>query len=681
MVLLALCLAVAPQGPIHADLHPPESELYLEVGDLTQLWKGLGQAPLVQLLQAEETESLLEGLGVALETKPGPLVQKLLEARLPGAQVERWFDGVRAFSVSLVASQTEGGLPALTTIVDFAGASELEAAKSALLAHVAGHEPLAGETGVERLILREGDPFELWLFALERRLVVGAGRAKPGDYRARAERAQPGLGGSDSIRKGSAAFAEQEGVPLFWYAQSRSPLETLARLAPIQEQFGELPELPGGFDPLAGTRSLRMQLVGARFVTEMFALGAGTGTKSITGNQPIQTAWLEPIPAQSMFCYASALDGSELGRTLKTLIAKDEATSAALRALEEKLGFGVEKILGRLGPGQALYTSSISIAGPDFRWWVDCSDPEGFQADLEKFVAALGETIPGFALQSKSYRVKNEQTGERVEVPYTAITLPANVAAVSRLSLSPAFARVGDKLVFGMSSSDVKNELKRVHGGEGEPIVAGKNPLQAKGFELPADALSVVMMDWSVLVQQVLGMVKAFGLVDATQLPDPAELTRTLRPTFHYSRKVEGGIYRRNEASFGPETWLVIAGLAASRTGGMSPVPAVALDPTGMAEAARDRTPANDAAFETLSQGLERYRVESGSYPESAEQLTQASPAHPDGYLPGRRIPLDGWGRPLRYERTAQAWRSWSVGANGIDEGGAGDDVLPSPKK
>jgi hypothetical protein len=32
------------------------------------------------------------------------------------------------------------------------------------------------------------------------------------------------------------------------------------------------------------------------------------------------------------------------------------------------------------------------------------------------------------------------------------------------------------------------------------------------------------------------------------------------KPTFHYSRAVEGGIYRRNEASFGPETWFGLFG-------------------------------------------------------------------------------------------------------------------------
>jgi hypothetical protein len=48
---------------------------------------------------------------------------------------------------------------------------------------------------------------------------------------------------------------------------------------------------------------------------------------------------------------------------------------------------------------------------------------------------------------------------------------------------------------------------------------------------------------------------------DLNTLPDPKAFTKYLRPTFHVSRVTEGGTYRYHEASFGPETWLAIAGV------------------------------------------------------------------------------------------------------------------------
>ena len=36
----------------------------------------------------------------------------------------------------------------------------------------------------------------------------------------------------------------------------------------------------------------------------------------------------------------------------------------------------------------------------------------------------------------------------------------------------------------------------------------------------------------------------------------------------------------------------------------------------------------------------------------------------------------DGWGRAVRYRITEEGYRLWSVGSNGVDEEGEGDDLL-----
>lgn len=575
MNALFLLLALQPQGgPVHADLHPPESDLYIEVGDLPALWKAYDQAPVVRLLHDEKVKALLGGLGVQFDPSPRNLLKHSLASLLPNAQVDAWLDGARALSASLVAAgSTEGGSTpyGFTAIADFAEPAQAEAAKQALLMIAKEHGPLSAPLpGVERLKLEEGEP-ELWCTALGARLVVGGGAAKVEDYAARTERRQPGLGSSESLRRGAASFEKTAGANVFWYAQRRSALDVLASLEPGAE--GEearefLAQIPDGLNPLSGERIARMQLVGDRFVTEMFAPGAERGAHAL-GEKPIESAWLVAVPAGAMLFYSSSLNGDALGKALRGLLAGDEARTAALAALEEKLGFGPERVFARLGPALTLYLYPLTVIGlPETRLWVDCADPQAFQADLEALATALGETFPGLAVRTRPYKVKNDATGEKTEVPYTTITLPSGVMELGPLKPSPAFAPVGSRLVFALNSMDLKSELKRIYGGEGEPIASGANPLSARGFELPDEPRSVVVMDWAKLLAGALGQLKAVGSTgmldlpfDVTKLPPPELFTTYIRPTFHYSRRTSDGLYRRNEASFGPETWLGLAGL------------------------------------------------------------------------------------------------------------------------
>ena len=142
------------------------------------------------------------------------------------------------------------------------------------------------------------------------------------------------------------------------------------------------------------------------------------------------------------------------------------------------------------------------------------------------------------------------------------------------IQISPSFAAVGKHLVFALNSMDVKEELRRTVGGEGETIVPGTSILSSLGFSLPAEARSVVVMDWAKLLGGIVSTVKAFaGMAgpeampfDLAKLPPPELFAQYLKPTFHFAKPTPGGTYRRNEASFGPETWLGLIGGGAMAT-------------------------------------------------------------------------------------------------------------------
>ena len=71
------------------------------------------------------------------------------------------------------------------------------------------------------------------------------------------------------------------------------------------------------------------------------------------------------------------------------------------------------------------------------------------------------------------------------------------------------------------------------------------------------------------------------------------------------------------------------------------------------------------------------FRGDTGRFPTALGDLTGATAGYPSGYLATRAVPLDGWGRTLLYELEDEdaAFRIWSSGPNGQDEGGVGDDV------
>ena len=93
--------------------------------------------------------------------------------------------------------------------------------------------------------------------------------------------------------------------------------------------------------------------------------------------------------------------------------------------------------------------------------------------------------------------------------------------------------------------------------------------MAASGFALPEGALSIVYMDWGKLFAGLLNMLKAMAPMlgeslpfDVAKLPSGDVFTQYLKPTFYYSKAASGGLYRRNEASFGPEVMLGMIGSA-----------------------------------------------------------------------------------------------------------------------
>jgi len=569
---ILLTLALATQGtPVHADLHPGEADVYVELADVSSLLKVLDGAPMVRMLRDARLKPLFDELGQSPERPLKELVLLAFAKGAPEAKAETWLDGLKTVSFSLEilgpGSDTESPV-GFQLLADFASADQAKALQASIVGAAPKHEPMsAGLPGVELLHMDDAKE-DVWCVATGSRLVVGSRSSKVEDYVARADKKVAGLAGRENFKKQIAALDKSTGTPLLWFVTGRPLAEILHTMQKPGAPAGGLSfldQIPSDLNPLASPRVARLQMVGDRFVTEI----TGADDSGMSAQKPVDPAWLEPVPKDSMLVYASAFDGATAGKRMRELLAKDEQSAATLTALETKLGFGPERVLSRLGPGLTTYLGPLAGLGlPKTFVWVDCADPAAFSADFEALVNSLGETLPGFAVKTKPYKVKKAGTEEKVEIPLTTVTLPQGMNQIPMIQVSPSFAPVGKRLVFALNSMDVKEELRRAIGGEGEAIVPGANVLSSFGFSLPADARSVVVMDWGKLLGGIVSTVKAFaGMAgpeampfDLAKLPPPELFTQYFKPTFHYAKPANGGTYRRNEASFGPETWLGLLG-------------------------------------------------------------------------------------------------------------------------
>jgi hypothetical protein len=72
--------------------------------------------------------------------------------------------------------------------------------------------------------------------------------------------------------------------------------------------------------------------------------------------------------------------------------------------------------------------------------------------------------------------------------------------------------------------------------------------------------------------------------------------------------------------------------------------------------------------------GIQMFQVQNeGKAPASLAELQGDGTSKP-GII--KELPSDGWGRGFKYSNQGGKVRIWSIGANGIDEKGEGDDLL-----
>ncbi|QDV09153.1 Bacterial type II secretion system protein G [Planctomycetes bacterium Poly30] len=263
------------------------------------------------------------------------------------------------------------------------------------------------------------------------------------------------------------------------------------------------------------------------------------------------------------------------------------------------------------------------------------------------------------------------RAGYRGAVLYTLQLWEDMGMIATLLNLRPTVVLHGSTVVLATSAASAKRWIRGQQ--DGRDMHAG---LAAAGA--PEGAGSIGFGDWAgvladayrhgrtlaPLAERFLGAGGGAELESVLEaLPEASLLTRYFHPGTSWTRPLEGGAtYRSASTSAGPAGLVTLAGVLGTFT---APLMANRLVEAQIAS--------TRIRLFRISDELFNHMLENGGLPESLEALRSKAP---ELFDQGGAL-LDAWGRPFRYSpQEGGGFRVWSLGPNGEDEGGDGDDLL-----
>lgn len=570
---------------------------------------------------------------------------------------------------------------ATLAIVDFSDAESAVSFRAwierALAQEGAAEPPPSAPNGLRRF----GDA---WTLALEggARIAIGYGAAEPGELEQRSAGNLPGFDGEAMRSRVTRACGEAKGA-------------CVVRGAVRASRWLDAAADVGGDDPLSTLAeflprhwfvdsSWRMHLDGERFVSDAILAGESDGAdwSSVFGEGPVGASAAGYVPGDAIGAALFTLDAQALYASVAQWLGRTDESSP-LAELESKHGFRLkEDVFESLGSGGAVYLLPIqSVMNlPGAAIVVELKDAQAFERGITGLMQAFGER-PDAPIQTKFKRYRDTPMwtlatdGSAPSNPLTGMT-------------SPTLAIAKDRAIVTVTSLRAIKEVKRALGEESTP-----HAIAARMADLPPGVNLVGELDWPALVDGVYGAARA-GLTLAAAgaelpfdvaalsaaLPESKVFTRFFRPTSAWTRTVDGATHAHVESSFGPETWLGGALLAGAVVDSIehraseAASEAVPVEPDADAAALE----ATNAALKRLATPLAVYQIEFGRYPDGLKALVEPTERFPQGFLNGAELPLDGWGRALAYRALdgGTSYRLWSLGPNGVDDAGSGDDVV-----
>ncbi len=289
----------------------------------------------------------------------------------------------------------------------------------------------------------------------------------------------------------------------------------------------------------------------------------------------------------------------------------------------------------------------------------------------------------------------------QVRLNLSALPIPAEVQMQMSMMASaipqPAFGITDDGwLVFSMNgSSGVRKAMKSGVSKPEENILSNAEAADFLG-RVPENAGSLRWSDPRPVIAGAVTMVKGILPMIAAQagdqipvdfdlLPGPDDFTKHIRTSEAVSWFDGSSIRMASVGSFDGGDAMVFVGMGVAALAGTQTMMASSAPEPLMAEEFEVMEPidAGDPAGATtmellrLDTGLMLYSAVNGKYPDSLEQLLLPQEDWEDGFLSEKELGVvaDGWGNAFLYSTAGESYKLYSCGPNGVDDGGAGDDL------
>lgn len=446
-----------------------------------------------------------------------------------------------------------------------------------------------------------------------------------------------------------------------------------------------------------------------RFVTRGWSPGASPlPILDMVGGEAMDAASLDLAHPDALVTSVASFDP---GRLMDTFVgfdgdaeAAEEAVESAMGQMEEAYGFRVDRdLIAPLG-GSASYSLPklrSLLAAPNLMAAARLDDRETFLKGMDGLLAMLNDS-GGAMGQRTDYRgaaiytwTLGDPGGGGMQPGGMGSFMPDLTTFVR-----PTVTVMDDRVLLSTLPTHAKREVRRV----AKLLKAGEEAALHEGFaqlEVAEGASMVTFADWPMFFGNLYTQLRALapmlgGLAGGGQdlplpfkldsLPDMELLTRHFRPSTRYSVVSGGGRLDVTESSIGPEVGVLsVLSLGVSPFLMRSTVPSYEEDewieselmvaPAGApASEQSELAVATEASMMSISVAVKMYQLDhGGSPPADLAELQKAEGGKPAYLL---ELARDGWGREFKYSVDGDTYKLWSMGANGIDESGQGDDLL-----
>jgi len=448
------------------------------------------------------------------------------------------------------------------------------------------------------------------------------------------------------------------------------------------------------------------------------------GLLALAAGKPVDLSLIKVVPKNAIAFSLGSFDVAPVWDTVVATMkdaapAQHDEVMGMLKAFEAQLGGADAEgnpkwslrrdLLGVLGGRMMSMTipSAGSLLGPggDTVGWIETSNAE----QLAKSLALVLAFVDTQLADNEGFKIKfKEQAYGDVKLQVLD-TSKLGMLAMAAGSMQPSWCIHDGKFWFGTTTKSLKKALDgQKPATPADPNVPPPENILAKAdfakrwVEPPAGTVvtSVEYGDTATIFEntyqqlmQVVPMLTTTGVmkdipIDISLLPTAEAIGQHLFGTVTVSYRVgDHGHMTQSRGPFGPEAAVVLGGVIAGvatmvayqKEHALTAEHAGAKRSKGGVPAPVDPSQKVDADFADLSASITVYIIANNKPPAELADLTKPATDYPKGYTQGQPLPVDPWGHAYAYSTDGKDdYKLWSLGPNGIDEKGAGDDIKPS---